>query len=65
MNIWDILIIVLLAVVLVRGILRLRKNRGGCSCGSGNCSGCSGGKNCPGCTLTAGMDQEKNDEERR
>lgn len=43
MNIWDILIIALLLAVVIPAVLRLRRGRGGCSCGgSGGCAGCSG-----------------------
>ena len=43
MNIWDILIIVLLAAVVVFAAVRIVKNRkkGKCSCGCANCAGCA------------------------
>lgn len=65
MNIWDILILLLLAVVLIRAVLRIRKNRGSCSCGSGSCSGCAGEKNCPACHRASGTGETENHEERR
>ncbi len=30
MNIWDILILLLLAFVLIRAVLRIRRNQGSC-----------------------------------
>ena len=45
MNIWDILLVILLAVILIAALtfsIRKRK-QGGCGCG---CAGCDG-TNCP------------------
>ena len=65
MNIWDILILLLLAFVLVRAVLRIRRHRGGCSCGTGSCGGCTGEKNCPACRRAGGTDERENNEEER
>ena len=47
MNIWDILIVALLAAALLWAILRLKRRKGGCSCGCESCGSvpaCCAGK---------------------
>ncbi len=43
MNLWDILIVALLAAAVVLSVLRLRRKHGGCSCG---CESCAERNNC-------------------
>lgn len=43
MNLWDILIVVLLAAAVILAVRRLRRKRGGCSCG---CESCAEKDNC-------------------
>lgn len=39
-NLWDIIILIIIAIVLTLAFLQTRKNakKGGCSCGCQNCS---------------------------
>ncbi len=49
MNIWDILILLLVAAVVLWGARRIRKGKSGCCSGScADCSGCSGCAQCAG-----------------
>ena len=50
MNIWDIAIVLLVGGALVLAVRRVRKTKGGCSCGSCPSCGraCGQGKRCGG-----------------
>ena len=39
MNVWDVVALALVGGALVLAIRRVKKAKGGCSCGSGGCTG--------------------------
>ena len=45
MNIWDILILALVALAVLAAVRQIRKNKGSCSCGS-SCECCQHGCDC-------------------
>ena len=46
MNVWDILILLLVAGLIGLALWQLRSRKGGCSCG---CAACETKKSCPAC----------------
>jgi len=60
MNIWDILILLVVAGMVFLALRAIRGRKGGCSCGSSECCSCAGG--CEKCAAQAACKAEKEEQ---